>query len=135
MNEVIRIDYTEKLKPIVEGLWVMSETDAALEPFSWKKGTKTTPENILSKLKLPYSTPVSQLTIDDFFMSMLTPRDWHGDAEKLTVARFQNLVVDFKTMFETIEVFKIGEIKMPVLIVGTAKDGSIGGLKTLVVET
>jgi hypothetical protein len=135
MNEIVRIDYSEKLKPIVEGLWIMSETDAALEPFSWKKGAKVNAENVLNKLKLPKNTTVFQTNIDDFFMSMVTPKDWHGDAEKLTVARFQNLVADLKTMFETIEVYKIGEIKMPVYIIGTAKDGSIGGLKTLVVET
>jgi hypothetical protein len=135
MNEVIKTDFIEKLKPIVDGLWVMSETDAALEPFQWKKNTKVSPENILTKLHLPATTKITQGTIDDFFMSMSSPKEWHGDSEKLTVVRFQNLIADCKEMFETIQVFKVGEVKMDVFIVGVAKDGSVGGLKTLVVET
>ena len=91
--------------------------------------------NIRTKLKLAADAPIERLSIDDFFTNAVTPRDWHSDEEKATVLKFQNLVTSVKENLQNIQVLKINTIKRDVYILGIQQNGSIGGLKTLVVET
>ena len=135
MNEIIKIDFIEKFNTLVNGLYVMSETDAPLTPFIWKKPMPLEDANIRTKLKLAADAPIERLSIDDFFANAVTPRDWHSDEEKSTVLKFQNLVAIVKEDLQNIQVLKINTIKRDVYILGIQQNGSIGGLKTLVVET
>jgi hypothetical protein len=49
-------------------------------------------------------------------------------------ARFQELVETLKTTLDDVKVFRVGETRIDVYVVGKSK-GGYAGLKTLVVET
>lgn len=133
--EIEQIDFISKFENLVEGLYVMSETDAPLKPFIWKKTNSIDEVLVRKKAKQNVDVPIEILTIDDFFKNMITPQDWHSEEEKADVLKLQNVVLNVKATITEPMVYKVGEIKKDVFIVGKIGEGQYGGLKTLVVET
>jgi hypothetical protein len=134
-TEFEAINFIAKFERLVDGLYVMSETDAPLKPFIWKK-TKGIDDALLrKKAKTDADTPIESLEIEDFFKTMTTPQDWHGEDEKAATLKFQQLIADLKAHINEPKVYKVGDAKKEVFIVGKLNDGEFGGLKTLVVET
>lgn len=134
-TEIENIDFISKFEPLVEGLLVMSETDAPMKPFIWKKVNALDDTLLRKKAKKDSESIIEMLSVEDFFRSMITPQEWHGEQEKEDVLKFQNLVSNINLNLTEPRVYKIGDAKKEVFIVGKLSDGEYGGLKTLVVET
>ncbi len=134
-NEIEKIDFVAQLHDLVDGLYVMSETDAPLKPFVWKNIDMIDDALLLKKAKVSPETCLEKWTIEYFFRNMITPQDWHGEQEKEDVLKFQNLLGTLQSSLTEPSVYRIGDTKKEVFILGKLADGNIGGLKTYVVET
>jgi Nuclease A inhibitor-like protein len=135
MNEIVK-NFCEELDALCEGLWVMSETDAPIKPFEWKKVSVLDEVILKEKLKQSPDALLETQTLEDFFIQKITPQDWHGEEEKKSVLGFQNLFNAVKEKLTDAKVIKtIGAARREVLIVGKLESGHFAGLKTYTVET
>lgn len=132
-------DLLGTLKQQTKGLIYTSEADFAVKPFVWDKaqvgGDTLTPDNVKTLLKLASNAPVQTMTPDEFFAPAVTLEDWYGDEEKQTAQQFQTLQNTLKTSLTDIAVYKIGDAKKTVVVVGKTTDGNFAGVTTKVVET
>jgi hypothetical protein len=72
--------------------------------------------------------------LETFFRPATKGEEWHNEEEKAQAARFQALVKTLKVTLDDVKVFRVGETKVDVHVVGKV-EGGYAGLKTLVVET
>ena len=135
MNEIEK-SFSEEIKTLCENLYVMSETDAPLKVVEWKKTTSISNEIVAEKLKQSAENPLETLTFDGFFENKITPKDWHGEAEKATLTKFVALKSYLSAKLSDILVYKTtGSARREIAIVGKNTEGFYAGLKTYVVET
>ena len=136
MSNSIAPPAIETLKHATDGLLFPSETDAPLEPFFWPHDddSKLTPETLAPMAGVAADTPVKSVKLETFFRPATKEEEWHNDEEKAQVARFQELVRTLKTTLDDVKVFRVGETRIDVYVVGKV-EGGYAGLKTLVVET
>ena len=132
-------DLLETLKKQSKGLLYLSEADFAVKPFLWTKAEMgpepLTPEKIKTLLKLKADAPLETVTFENFFAPAVTLEDWFGDEEKQSAAQFQTLVETLKTHLTELTVYKMGEAKKTVVVIGKTSDGDYAGVTTKVVET
>ncbi len=135
MNEIEK-SFADEIKILCENLYVMSETDAPLKIVEWKKLTSISNEVVAEKLKQTTENPLETLTFDDFFQNKTTPKDWHGDEEKVTLTKFVVLKTFLAAKLSDIIVYKTtGSARREIAIIGKNTEGFYAGLKTYVVET
>jgi Nuclease A inhibitor-like protein len=119
-----------------KGLLYESESDEPFTPFTWKKTEGAlTREQLLKQAHQPANSPVQEIALQDFFKDLTTEQDWHGDEEKAKVKQYRNLLAVISRSLAGVKVFKVGETKVSIFIVGQTDDGNWAGLKTTVVET
>lgn len=109
----------EELKKATTGLLVMSESDYPFEIIQWDGQTAITPDYLVS-LSGASSSNIQEMSLDDFYN---------------VSRRFPNLVRLLKDSLADLRVYKVGEINIPVYIVGRSPQGNWIGLSTRVVET
>lgn len=134
-NELQISDFQARFREMIDGLYVMSETDAPLKPFVWKNITALDDALIIQKAKAMPDVCLEHWTIEEFFQNMITAQDWHSDEEKVSVARFQQLIAALNSTLEAPQVFKVGDARKEVFVVGKIAENQYAGLKTYVVET
>ena len=135
MNEIEK-SFADEIKILCENLYVMSETDAPLKVVEWKKSTSISSGIVAEKFKQSVENPLEILTFDDFFQNKTTPKDWYGDEEKATLAKFVALKDYLATKLSDIVVYKTtGSARREIAIIGKNEAGFYAGLKTYVVET
>jgi hypothetical protein len=121
-----------KLEIAASGLLMMSESDY---PFDYIHTDESQLNDALA-LKLaekPVGTPVSQVTIEHLLRNLANPETRSVNAE--TVSRFQNLMATLKQELHDITVYRVGEIQVHVFILGFTADGTVAGMRTLLIET
>ncbi len=112
------------IKNATRGLLFPSETDAPIEAFAWPAGPVSA-AGVLSATGTTPKTKVEEVSLAEFFRAV--PRDLRGD--------YFNLLLAIADHLSGVKVFKIGETRMTVYVVGTTADSNRAGVKTLVVET
>jgi len=124
------------LAEAAEGLLFMSEADHPLEPFRLE-----TPEGEPSRQRLrelagaPAGARVEVTTPEQFFAVAAGEQAWKGEAELSTARRFQRLLRVLKAELTDLRVYRVGEINIPVYVLGKSPSGNWLGLSTRVVET
>jgi hypothetical protein len=136
MSDSIAPPAIEPLKQAAEGLLFASETDAPLEAFFWphEDKSKLTPETLITLAGVAPDTPIKSVKLETFFRPATKEEEWHNEEEKAQVARFKELVKTLKDTLDDVKVFRVGETRIDVYVVGKV-EGGYAGLKTLVVET
>src|SRR5262245_225766 len=124
------------LKAASKGLTYQSESDAPFTAFTWK-GAKGDPtkEEVLKRARKPPKAPVEGVPLEDFFKDLTAEQDWHGEEEKADVQKYRNLQEAVQANLSGAKVFKVGQRKVDVYIVGKTDEGDWAGLKTTAVET
>jgi len=128
-------DAMKALKEASAGLLSQGETDQPFTVFKWKGDGELTKEAVLKRARKPASAPVEELSLEEFFGDLTEEQDWHGDEEKATVARYKKLLEVIRQNLSAVKVFKVGQRKVSVFIVGKTDEGDWAGLKTTAVET
>jgi hypothetical protein len=134
-NQLETLSFSQRFATLVEDLYIMSETDARMTPFEWKNVKNLSEILLRKKAKATDSVPLEEWSVEDFFRNHVTPQDWHGEEEKASVTRFNALVSDIQQSLLHPTVYKIGEVKKEVFVVGQLPNGNFAGLKTIVVES
>jgi hypothetical protein len=136
MNTSASSSATQSLQRASDGLQFSSETDAPLTPFFWaaKNDPELTPELVAALAGAPEDAPVETDRLAAFFRDATLEEEWHNDEEKEQVRRFSALLDVIKSTLDGTKVFRIGETKIDVYIVGKV-EGGFAGLHTQVVET
>ncbi|MFD2244738.1 nuclease A inhibitor family protein [Pontibacter ruber] len=122
-----------ELKKASNGLLMMSETD---EPFEFyydeeHVANNLDTENVLKLAGMPAEYPAEVVDLEYFFRNMTRP-DVAGEQQ---AQGFQRLQATLHELLQDVKVYRIGENRITVFILGKTPDGKIAGLKTVVVET
>jgi hypothetical protein len=123
----------EELRGATRGLMFMSESDYPFEVVRWK--TEPTHDFLRALTEHDASAPVEGQSASDFFRAPASEADWKGEAELASARKFQSLVRLLEENLTDLRVFRVGEINMPVYVVGRSSSGSWLGVSTRVVET
>jgi Nuclease A inhibitor-like protein len=127
---------TAALTKASTGLRYQSESDEAFTTFTWKKAEgDLTKEKLLERARKPASSPVQEVPLEDFFKDLTTQQGWQGEEEKAALEKYRNLLKVLRQSLSDVKVFKVGETKVSVFIVGKTAEGDWAGLKTTAVET
>lgn len=118
-----------------QGLSYMSEKDAPFTTVAWKAEGKLTRKKLLALGKHPADSSVEELTMANFFAGLTKDETWHGSQEKEVVERYRHLVQAIQDNLTHVKVFKVGQVKKRVYIVGSDKEGNWAGLATEALET
>ena len=120
----------------IENLVFLSESDEPFELVDWDLSGQLLDQRRLLELgKHHPDSPVTVISVDDFFADLVRVQEWHGQHEKETVAKYQALLSILKQHLECIQVFCVGKIRKSIYVVGRCKDGRWAGVKTVSVET
>ncbi len=127
--------FEEAIGKACEGLFYVSETDAAILPFSGGKADDGTRESISKALSPEKNTTVVEQPVDEFFSRLTKPQDWHTEVETEKVKRFLKLQRLLRDNLEDITVLRIGRIRIDIYVVGIDGSGKLAGIRTKAVET
>lgn len=111
------------LRDATRGLRYVTEAEATFEPFVWP-GTGDAADEAAVAAKAG-SGPATRSTLTDFFRAV--PMSEKGKYLGLAAALADNLA--------DVRVFKVGEGRVSIFVLGTTTDGKWAGVKTEAVET
>ncbi len=126
----------KSLQEAADGLTYQSETDAPWKAFAWPAATGEPAGAAVRQLgKHKANAPITEQSVDEFFGPLIEERDWYGDEEKATAAKYRGLLDAVKRNLKGAKVVRVGGRKKTVYVVGVASEGGWAGLKTTAVET
>lgn len=127
-----------ELARAAEGLWYMSESDYPLEPVRLDGADEPGPERLRVLAGLGADARVETRSLEEFFFGgsaaavRLPPE---GADEPARAGSFHEVVRVLTENLSDIRVYRIGEVNIPVYVLGRSGDGNWLGLSTRVVET
>jgi hypothetical protein len=126
-----------QLKEATDGLLMMSETDAPFEFYHAEnfKGDTLDDDTVRKLAAMPSDYPLEKVELEYFFRNMTHARPENGEAGMQQAKRFEQLQKKLRELLQDVQVYRIGEAQILVLILGRTSNGEIAGLKTMLVET
>lgn len=122
-----------ELARAADGLWYMSESDYPLETVHLDGTDDPGDEGLRKLVAAPADARVETRGLEEFFRDGAAVRMTERGAGE--PASFDGIVQTLKENLEDIRVYRIGEINIPVYILGRSGSGNWLGLLTRVVET
>ncbi|MDX2096842.1 MAG: nuclease A inhibitor family protein [Leptolyngbyaceae cyanobacterium bins.59] len=132
----LTLEFINRLQTLTEGLLWMSEIDASFSTIHWDAPLQNelTPEKVLELTGQGPETPVEVVEVDNFFAAATEEQEWFGPEEQETATRYRELVLALKQNLDHLTVYRMGEVRLNVYIVGYLAESWVG-LATQVVET
>ncbi|MBX7055946.1 MAG: nuclease A inhibitor family protein [Pyrinomonadaceae bacterium] len=124
-----------ELEKACQGLVYISETDSDIVPFVTDAIDKIDPDNIFRLCKADPSTNVEIIEESAFFHRLTEKKDWFGPRENDRAARFLKLRQLLTSRLTDISVFRIGKVRIEIIVAGLDKDRRVAGIRTIAVET
>jgi Nuclease A inhibitor-like protein len=124
-----------EIEEAAAGLLFMSEADYPLEPLRMEGAGEPDPGRLRELAGRAADAPVEVRSLEEFFRPATSEQPWKAGAELASARRFQNLARTLRENLADVRVYRIGEVNMPVYIIGKSSSGSWLGLSTRVVET
>ncbi len=134
-NSLSSEDFFEALKTACEGLIYISETDAPITPVSGPEAKAVTASLILEYIAKDGDPPVEEKNFDEFFDRLTAVQDWHGDREKEKTKKFLELRQLLEENLGDLKVFRIGRVRIDILVAGLDSGRRLAGIRTTAVET
>jgi hypothetical protein len=125
----------KELKQASGQLLMMSESDYPFDVVRWEQTAEVNPEALRRIAGQSAGASVASESIEEFFRAAMTEYEGQGEEARRMAENFRKLVQALKTNLQDVRVYKVGEINIPVYIVGRAPSGHWLGLSTRVVET
>lgn len=121
----------EELRRAADGLWYMSESDYPLEAVRFGGAEEPGPERLRELAGADAGARVETRSLEEFF------RDGAGvrAGEPPAPASFDGVLRALRENLTDLRVYRIGEVNIPVYVLGRAGSGNWLGLRTRVVET
>jgi Nuclease A inhibitor-like protein len=123
------------LRKATRGLLYGSEKDAPFKVVTLKTDTTVTADTIALLVGKPADSPVETVAFEKFFGELTTTHKWHSADDRAIVKRYQDLSDLLHKELNHRHVFKIGKVKVTIVIIGQAADGTWIGLETDSLET
>jgi hypothetical protein len=129
-------DTLADLHQAAAGLTYPSETDAPWTAFAWPDATGIpTGGDVRRRGEQKPHAAIGEQTLDALFTPLAQMQDWFGDKERMAAAKNQALFDVVKRLLTGPKVFRFGERKVAIFVVGQVREGGWAGLKTMAVET
>lgn len=122
------LSVSERLKAATEGLIYISEIDA---PFTIFESSNW--NTVLAEIEK--EGEISEVEFKKFFERFTRKRDWFGEREIARMKKFLDLQKLIEESLTDLKVFRIGRVKIKIVIVGRTADGHLIGLETRAIET
>ncbi len=123
------------LKKASRGVLLVSEIDSPYRPFLWEIEGSLTKKKLLEKADLPEKAKVDEIDFETFMASYGSEQKWHGAEEKAMALRYQDLAKTLREHLSHLKVFKAGDSKLKVFVIGKTEDGQWAGLEAIALET
>jgi hypothetical protein len=124
------------LEMATRDLLYMSESDEPIEVIQpGKFGGPFGVRDAFLATGRPADGPVRELSLEEFFEEPTKACDWHGAAEKQIVDRYRQLRQLFRGGLKEAKVFRLGEVKVDLIVIGRTADDHWIGIKMRAVET
>lgn len=124
------------LEQAIDGLMYESESDEPFEVVHWSgDGNPISAEKLLELSSNYPDTPVKVISPDEFFKRLTTEQDWYEEAEISRMLKYRSLKNVIEQCLSGVRVFRVGEVRIAVYIIGVAGKDDWVGVKTLAVET
>jgi hypothetical protein len=128
-------EITEELKQLTEGLLFMSESDYPFETVYWEDLPEISTQFLRGLSGQAEDAPVEIVSVDEFFRVAMSEESWRSEESRQEAKKYRGLVQTLKDNLDELKVYRVGEINIPVYIVGRNKTGNWLGISTRVVET
>ncbi len=127
---------SQELQKAIRGLLYTSESDSPFEVVHWaRQEPKLTDTDLRSFAGKSSDAHAEEVGLDEFFHDLTQEQEWHDADDKKTVEQYRNLLAVLNQELKDLKVFKIGEVKIDIYIVGRTATGDWAGIKTEAVET
>ncbi len=128
-------EHLAAIRTAVTGLLFPSETDRPIVPFIGKKVDQVSKEAIISSFGIKKTEAIERVEFEDFFERLTAEKDWFGKREKERAERFRLLKRELQESLSSLEVFRVGRVKIAIFVAGITSDGRLAGVRTEAVET
>ena len=127
----------EVFETAVAGMVLPSESDSPFEVVEWEHAAEASASAASFKrlVGAPAKTKAETLDADKFLLPHGVEQAWHDDEGKEMAKRFRALRELLHAELHDLKVFRIGQIRLSVYIVGRTGSGNVVGLKAHQVET
>ncbi|MEO5860732.1 MAG: nuclease A inhibitor family protein [Pyrinomonadaceae bacterium] len=126
--------FQHKLRAACRFLTFISETDAAVIPFTTEKPASGSLRSYLAALKIE-SNEIEECDFDKFFERLTTEKDWHDEDDKRRTDQFTRLRDTLQKNLNDIRVIRVGRMHLDIYIAGVDVSGRLAGVKTKAIET
>ncbi|HEU4594594.1 MAG TPA: nuclease A inhibitor family protein [Pyrinomonadaceae bacterium] len=119
-----------------EGLWYMSESDYPLEPVRLEGPEEPSHERLRELAGKGPDAGVETRSLEEFFRTAAAVRmPPAGAGEPASPGTFHAVIQTLKENLTDLRIYRVGEINIPVYVLGKSPSGNWLGLSTRVVET
>ena len=124
----------QKLKLAIADLLWMSEAEYPFEIVYWQDIDRLNEATLLQHYDYAPQTKIRTQDIKTFFAAATTEEEWHNEAERTEVKRYQKLASLLSDYLTNVRVYLIGEVEIDVYILGET-ERAIAGLRTKAIAT
>lgn len=128
-------DIANTLSNACEGLYYVSETDAEIVPFVTDEIKDISRESILQYCGANSSSNIEIVEQATFFTKLTQMKDWFGPADIARAERFLRLQQLLLSQLTGIKVYRVGTVRIDIILAGHDKSGNVAGIRTIAVET
>lgn len=118
-----------------KGLVYISETDAPVTPVDLGTADSINGEIILQRVGLKAGTEINEVEGERFFAKLTAIKEGQTDSQKARAKKFLALGKVLEKNLRSLKVYRFGQIRIDILIVGLDDAGQILGVRTNAVET
>jgi hypothetical protein len=123
-----------QLEDATQDLWWSSESDYPVSVV-WHPPAEINAAQVRQLVGCDGDTLIQVVEVEDFFARALMPQSWHTSEDKAQLAQLKKLKGLLTQSLAHLEVYRCGEVEISVYVIGIAPDGSVAGIKTILVET
>lgn len=121
------------LRKAVKGLLFMSEKDAPFKVVKFKE--PPTAATIAHLIGEPDNSPVEEVSPTKFFADLTKHEKWHAEDDKAVIKRYRDLLAVLREQLTGLKVYKVGRVRVKIVILGKSDAGDVLGLQTDSLET
>jgi hypothetical protein len=123
-----------QLEDATENLWWSSESDYPVSVV-WHLPAEINVAQVRQLAGYDENAPIQTVDVEVFFARAIAPQNWHTSDDKAQLTQLKKLKVLLTKSLAHLQVYRCGAVEISVYVIGNAPDGSIAGIKTILIET
>ena len=118
-----------------KGLNFVSENDAPVVPFFADQPGESVRSAVRKAAGDPPEELIEETDAKRFFDRLTCDREWYNASQKKNAAGFKRLQKLLEEELTDLRVFRVGNVKLKIYVVGLDPDGNLAGVLTEAIET